>query len=93
MDDTLNVVKSWIMENRPGLKDASIHIDTQSGNKDLHFAKSPLLPGVTDDHVNENDYQVATINDSVKTDDGFTIAKIIKLTVKDNAVMKVLESK
>lgn len=93
MDNTLDVVKNWISNNRPHMVNADIHLDTQDGSNDLHFAKSSLLPGVTEDHVNENDYHVATVTDSVTVDGGFVIPKIIKLTIKDSKVEKVLESK
>ncbi len=93
MDSVLETVKTWLKTNRPHLANADIHLDTQDGAHDLHFADSPLLPGVQDYHVDENEYHVATVTDNVTVDGGFVIPKVLKLTVKGNEVSKVLESK
>ena len=91
--ELIDTVKNWMAANRPHMSTDNIHLDTQDGANDMHFAKSSLLPGVTSEHVNEDDYHVATVTDSITVEGGFVIPKIIKLTVKNNEVQKVLESK
>lgn len=89
----LEAAKAWLAANRPHLVGAEIHLDHQDGAHDLHFAASPLLPEVTDAHVTEDPYSVATVTDQVKVEGGIVIPKILKLTLKNGAVSQVLESK
>lgn len=91
--DILQVVQNYLKINHPHLSGANIHLDTQNGAHDLQFAESPLLPNVDQAHVNENDYQVATITGNVEVEGGVSIPKILKLTVKDGTVQKELQSK
>lgn len=93
MDSVLQTVRQYLQQNIPHLADAEIHLDTQDGSHDQHFAKSPLLPDVTGDHVDNNDYHVATVTNNVTVEGGAVIPKVVKLTVKDNKVSRVIESK
>jgi hypothetical protein len=93
MDTVLNVVRQYLQKNMPTFANAEIHLDTQDGSHDQHFAKSPLLPDVGSHHVDDNEYHVATVTTSVTVDGGAVIPKILKLTVKGDTVQRVIESK
>lgn len=93
MNKDLEVAQKWLAENRPHLAGAEIHMDQQDGAHDMHFADSPLLPHVGPDHIDENPYAVATVTGSVIVEGGFSIPKVLKLTLKNGEVSKIQESK
>lgn len=89
--ETLDIVKNYLQENKPDFMDANVRIDDHIGGGDAHFI--PLLDDVNHEDISHENYQIATVSKMITLDDGIQIPKILKLTVKNNQVEKVIESK